>query len=814
MKSLIFRLVSVGGLGLVLVPACGGGGVQLADVPEVDGGEGGVNAPRGVGQRCDDGGTCRPGLACTGGVCQPGRSLDAGAPCVISAECKDNLYCGPERTCAPAGTGAEGESCSSDADCKSGLRCNIVGFGTACQPEGTTDVGGACKTSGDCFGGLLCAEGICAPPPPGGPPPLAIPSFKGVQCEEEPASPVTAHFRVPRGTGDGDFFRLPFPNDIRIKNKKPDLTGFPTPGADLLGFDLVDRWARYLEQKGTGWSAYPTVTFRFSGEIDFESLKAAGATRFVDITPGEGNELGYHWAGTTGRSAYVCHNSLSFRPPAGAPLRHGHTYAVIITNAAKAKDGSPIARSPDLDAVLGANDPGGALRAAWAAYAPLRTWATAKSFDLASVVNAAVFTVGSHAALAKALPAAVTGAQAPTVSQWVKCGSAPSPCPQAEGNRACPPTPAAEFDEYHALVRLPSFQQGTPPFIHPTDGGDFVLDGEGKPTVQGTTEVCMSITVPKGTAPGGAWPLVIYAHGTGGSFRSHVNEGLAARLAAVGSVKMAVLGIDQVGHGPRRGASDAAPETLFFNFANPAAALGNVLQGAADQASLVRLAKTLTIPGTVTGGAEVKFGKVAFWGHSQGATEGSIIMPYLQNTDVAGVVYSGVGGSLIDSLLSKKRPVNLAAVAPAVLSESPAAITVMHPALAMFQNAVDPVDPVDHAAAAIGAGPQAKHVFVPYGLNDTYSPPATQHAYVVAAGLGHAAPPAGVTPDDLGRSPTAVPVKGNAPGNITAVVRQYAPNGYDGHFVVFRNDDAKGDADRFLADVLTSNEAPSFGRRP
>src|SRR5258708_8024153 len=101
----------------------------------------------------------------------------------------------------------------------------------------------------------------------------------------------------------------------------------------------------------------------------------------------------------------------------------------------------------------------------------------------------------------------------------------------------------------------------------------------------------MALTVPKGVMPAGGWPLVVYAHGTGGSFRSHVTEGVAKRLASVddgagGKVNIAVLGIDQVETGPRRGASTDSPDNLFYNFANPGAARGNTLQGAADQLSL------------------------------------------------------------------------------------------------------------------------------------------------------------------------------------------------------------------------------------
>ena len=339
-----------------------------------------------------------------------------------------------------------------------------------------------------------------------------------------------------------------------------------------------------------------------------------------------------------------------------------------------------------------------------------------------------------------------------------------------------------------------------------------MLDGTGQPTTQGSLSVCLALTVPKTTMPAGGWPLVVYAHGTGGSFRSHVTEGVAGRLANVdGTTQMAVLGIDQVAHGTRRGASTVAPQNLFFNFTNPAAARGNVLQGAADQMALVRFARSLSLPAaTSPTGADITVGNVAFWGHSQGATEGAIAMPYTSN--VTGAVFSGVGASLIDSLLTKKNPVNISAVVPVVLSESPANVSSSHPALGMLQNAIDPADPLNHAAAIIGAGPLAKHVFVPYGQGDTYATPITQLTYVVAANLAVAAPPASVTkPDDLMSPANAVPIGGNTAGNLTAVVRQYAPNGYDGHFVVFKDADGKVNADRFLADAVGGG-IPSFGR--
>lgn len=810
MRKLFFGLVSLGVVGGFLIPACNTPGISLSG-PNFDGGDGAIPQLRGVGQSCDEANVCRPGLACNGGTCAPGRSLEEGADCVISAECKDGLYCSPLAKCAPAGSGGDGAACSSDADCKSTFRCNVVSseisIQSVCQPEGNVDLGGQCQESAQCFGSLYCAENVCGKIPPG------VSAFQ-VQCPAAEAGPVTAYFRVPRGSDDGDFFRLPWPNDIRKKGGRPDLAGFPTPGPGPLKVDVVDRWARHLEKTNDGYSGYPSVVFRFSGEIDYTSLEVDGASDFIDLTTGDAN-AGYQWSVSTGRTAYVCENNLTFRPRMGEPLKPGHTYAFLLTNKVMAKDGTtPVAAPADLTAILGASDPGGPLSAAYAAYAPLRAWAASKSFNLATVTNAAVFTVGHHDDVAKKLASTIAAAPAPTATNWVKCGGGtPSPCAQAEGDRACPATADPAFDELHAIVKLPNFQQGNLPYIKPEDGGDLVVT-ESAVTSQGTIDVCLSLTVPKEAAmPVGGWPLVIYGHGTGGSFRSHVSDASGRLSNAPDGKHIAVLGIDQVAHGTRRGTSTEKPENLFFNFLNPAAARGNVLQGAADQMSLVRFAKAVNIlAASSPTGADIRFDTIAFWGHSQGATEGSVAMPYI--TDVKGVLYSGLGASLIDSLLSKKKPVDISAVVPFLLSEAPANVTAYHPILSMLQNAIDPADALNHASAMTTPSTPslAKHVFFAYGQGDTYAPVQTQQTYVFSARLGVAAAPSSVTSkDDLGAE-VAVPFGANVAGN-TAVVRQYAkPADADGHFVVFRDANARTNADRYLVDVLTAAAAPQVGR--
>jgi hypothetical protein len=339
------------------------------------------------------------------------------------------------------------------------------------------------------------------------------------------------------------------------------------------------------------------------------------------------------------------------------------------------------------------------------------------------------------------------------------------------------------------VLKLPLYQKGKLPFLKPEDDGSFVPG-----TKQSDLEVCASITIPTDAAATDV-PVLLYAHGTGGSFRSQSTENVASRMAAL---KVAVLGIDQVAHGTRRGAETGDPSNIFFNFANPPAAQGNVLQGGADQIALVKLLQT----GPTIGGKTLSKTKIAYWGHSQGATEGAISMPYAKG--VTGVLFSGEGGSLIDSLLTKT----------ILISEPKANVDANHPVLTLFQNGIDPADPLNHAANINPALPVPadviqKHVFVPYGQQDTYATPITQKNYILAARLSMAPTPSGVTPDDV-RAPESGPVSANSNG-FTAVSRQYAkPPTRDGHFVIFADANAIADGDKFLKAVLVDGTAPSL----
>ncbi len=765
------------------------------------GGQGGTVVPAGagVGDACSDSMPCRAGLTCgAGAVCEPGHSLAQGDACLISPECQDGLQCVSGK-CAPAGDGVEGDSCLTDAQCMSGLRCAIVGFAAQCAPYGMGDLGDACGSSLECFGGLYCSEGACAIGTPGLPFGGAL--WPGVECEAPPTEgPVKAYFEVPGASGaqEGDFFRLPFPNDARRSNGGLDLSGFPTPGSGLFGYDLV---ARYVEAVSgdSGFGAYGTVIFRFSGFIDIDSFSEDGVVHFVDITPNAaeyGNQDGHAWYYSSGRTPYVCDNWFGVRRPVGAPMVPGHTYAVYMTTGGKDSSGGDIERPQNLVSVLSDSAPAdAALAAVHAAYQPFRDYLEGELIDSASVLNASVFTVAPVRDPMADVAEAIESLAAPTASDWVKCADGvTSPCDDGTPERACG-AGTADYDEYHALVSLPVFQQGTAPYLTPEDGGGVVPSSN-----PDREDVCLSLTVPTGTMPAEGWPLVVTAHGTGGSFRSHVRPELAGALAAA-TPAFAVLGIDQVVHGPRRGTSTESPDNLFFNFQNPAAARGNPIQGAADQLSLAEFAATLDLSAADSGGDAIKVdpSKIFFFGHSQGSTEGSLALPYSDIYKAA--VLSGNGASLMDALLTKTSPVDIKSVMPLALSDPTIAETnTMHPVLSLLQQWIDPGDPLNFARPITRepiAPHQPKHLFQTFGMDDTFSPPDTLWIFARAGVLPQVNPAL----SDLELPLVDAPVSGNvtvASTDYTLGVRQYQPSGSDGHFVVFDVSEANGDMVHFF----------------
>lgn len=804
----------------IVLPAFGGAGNGI-DVP----------AGAGVGDDCSSD-ECRPGLACVDDICEPAGTQLAGEACLIQPECGDGLQCGVAPcalglcpACVPAGDGVEGDACQTDFDCEAGLRCALKGFATECAPAGTSDYGDPCILQTDCYQGLYCKftdgapAGACSPPEP----PHGVPLWEGVSCPElDDASDVEAVFYVPDAEGtpnDATFFDLPYPNDIRLtSNGRPDLEGFPTPGPGLIGVDIVKKYVDAVESNTRGFSTNPSVIFRFSGRLDYGTVSETGGVRRVEIVDLDGgpsrNQLSYHWKGG-GNTNYVCGNWIAVRFPRHV-LLPGHKYVVFITDDVKAEGGGEIQRSEHFEALMGSSAPSDpALAEAYALYADVRSLPEADS-----LLTAAVFTTDDVLEPMRDLADSVSTAVAdemPVASNWVKCGgSAVSPCPQADAdeNRACGDG-TSDYDEYQALLEVPIFQEGTAPYL--TEGGAI----QSSPVR--TEEICMSMSIPKGTPPAAGWPLVIYGHGTGGTYRGPLRDSVAGELARA-TPAFATLGFDQVEHGPRRGSgegSDEDPDNLFFNFVNPDAARGNPLQGAADLLSIIAWAGQGSLASAAeTGDAEIAIDptKILLYGHSQGSTHGSIALPF---TDLSGGILSGNGGGLVEALMHKTNPVNIASAIPFVVqdadNEGNLRMGEWHPVLGLLQHYIDAADPLNFAALSTTrpeAGSTPKHVFQTFGIDDTYSPPATLARFIYAAGLTLAPPPSGVNPtgsNELSLTAAPGPVTDNLTvdmSTVTAVCRQYEPaNGSDGHFVVDDVAQANADAMAFL-EALANGTSP------
>ncbi|MCB9629062.1 MAG: hypothetical protein H6725_16950 [Sandaracinaceae bacterium] len=792
----------------------------------------------GVGDPCERPSQCRSGLMCApDGVCRPMGGGELGATCQLDLDCADGLRCDAFRRCATEGDGEAGDLCAGSHECQAGFVCQLQGISATCQMAGTQDIGDVCDSVASCLSGLTCTPAtpspLCTSPGPlpanSPPPPPSVGFWAGVTCPEDNGAP-RAYFDVPTQSElDGDFYRLPFPNDVRRTATGLDLSTHPTP-ATALDIDAIDRYLRASEADLDGFSLNPVVFFRFSRAYDWDST--GGAIHFVNVDPASPEFGATHpaaWLNTFGPiSKYICQDWLGLRTLHGAPLLPGTTYAVILDTSLlpAAAVGGTFQRSADLDALLGDTRPTDVhLGPAWDRYAPLRAFlASDPNLDTADVLNATVFTTQRDPDLS-AFRTAIREGTVPTLSDLTLCDTGvTSPCEDATTGRGACGAADPDFHEIHGHITLPVFQAGTPPYATPADGGAIAYDASGDPVIARTEAVCVAITIPKNaTMPVGGWPVLFTGHGTGGSFRDAIDGGRAGEVAdavsGAATVHAATISIDLPMHGSRRGATNEGPETLFFNFVNPRAARDNVIQGAADLMSVLYFLEQGSVAladSPINAAFSFDATRVAMFMHSQGATHAAMMIanePLARN-----VVLSGVGGDLTQSLLNKTQPVNIQALLPLALrdigGDGRLPTGDFHPALALFQMFFDSADPVNVArrlSRSPRPGQVGTHVFMTYGLGDSYSPEATMQAYAIAGGIS-AVNPTLVT---FAVSTVNAPVSANRMVNgesMTIAHRQYQPTApVDGHFVASQTAEGRTDTQRFILQALAA-QTPVIGQ--
>jgi hypothetical protein len=255
---------------------------------------------------------------------------------------------------------------------------------------------------------------------------------------------------------------------------------------------------------------------------------------------------------------------------------------------------------------------------------------------------------------------------------------------------------------------------------------------------------------------------------------------------------------------------------------NPASARGTSLQAGADVLSVARAVRGLELPASATGADPVTFDadRVAYWGHSQGGTQGAIALPF--SDDLHATVLSGTGAGILHALLDRTQPPEI----PIAVRDSVADPGdedelvrggIYHPLLSVLQHWVDAVDPLHFARHIVTQpleGHTPRHAFAPYGVDDSYSPPRNLQNFLVTAGLQGVEADASAGPgDDLGPE-LGLGLSGNIPVGdelYTGGFRQYgAAADSDGHFVAFDVATANQDVVRFLVQTVTGAE-PQIG---
>ena len=768
-------------LAALLVAGCNLSLRPQKKLPDGGAADGGAVA-NGVGANCTSDANCRTGLTCSAmaHTCQAAGNRPTGGACTLTAECMAGQVCTVDGVCAARGAVPAGGKCLLESECGPGLLCDFQGLSGTCTAVGTGDLGAACSKASDCMGGLICSLGKCQTFE-------TIEPWQGAVCPPPPATAgARVIFDVPQpGDTSEDFYRLPYPNDIRKSGGKLSLAGHPRPGARYLPFDPVQSYIDLAEQDLTGFGTNPTIYFRFTTNPTAVSAQMPGVVSLVNVTAtspeyGMTREI-LPPEVRTGKGFYVCAPYLIVHPVWGNPLRPGETYAAVIRQGLTDDTGAAFQRDDDFGMLLTPTVTSTGLGAAWAAYAPFRQWIGDKHVDASLILAAAVFTTQKVEDPITGLRKAVREGAAPAVKGMVKCGDpgAKSPCDDGKSGadhlRGCIGDSPA-YDEYQGTVSIPVFQAGTKPYLTAADGGGIAFDDSGKGMAAASEDVCFTLTVPKGSAPGGGWPIVVYAHGTGGSYRSVVENGLAEDYAKDSAAPMATLGYDGALHANRRGGSERSPDELVYNFVNARGARDTTLQAAADLFVLARALESNAFTGVTVNPA-----RLMVYGHSQGGNAAALAVPYEPLFGAS--VMSGTGGTLSFSLLAKKKPVDIAAGVPLLLGDPK--VDEFHPVLNLLQMYFDRSDGVNFGRRLFKeppAGVNAHSVLHIYGTEDTYAPVRTQQTYALSAGFPVLAPAV----DDFKLMPVTAPVKGNA-GGVTAVEAQFVPMGYDGHFVSTEN---------------------------
>ena len=607
-------------------------------------------------------------------------------------------------------------------------------------------------------------------------------------------NPSAVTYETPLGS-------VPFPHDLyRDEAGALKLDGFPNQ-TGVLG-QLIDE----LEESTQGFGTTSGFFVSFSAPINLDllpsnggdSLKDSSTVALIDIDPNseeKGRRWPIYWKYFEEETRFLPPHSLSIRLLEGIALRPNTKYALVVSTELASSSAS-------MQQLLGDTKPDGeSLSTLWDLYSPLREWLQSED-QPPEVAVASVFTTQDPVS------------ELFTLRDYVHS----LPVPQArEINSLGIQRGIVNYEIFVGRYNAPRFQEGDIPYK--TAGGGIIFDAEGQPVIQGEEDLRFSLSVPEGDMPEGGWPIVLYAHGTGGNYQSFYRQDVALSLAKKG---LAVISIDQIHHGERDGGLcdgdvdySQCVSLLFFNFLVPKAGRDNVRQSAIDYVSLLRMVQSLEITAENSDSEQdIRFNpnKITFMGHSQGGLNGSLFLAI--EPQVLGGVLSGAGSNIAISLEQKTKPFDVNQLVKLTLGFSvDQVLDRWNPTLTLLQTFIEPGDCSNFARFWFHKPPEnyaAKSILMTIGLKDEYTPPGTNFALAVAGRLPLIEPIAQPIEalDFLGINSAGIPpISANVnDGNATAGLVQYER---EGHFLVFNLPSAKERYSKFLQE-LSQRPPPSI----
>ena len=630
---------------------------------------------------------------------------------------------------------------------------------------------------------------------------------------------------------DDSFYSAPFPSDDLLDGRgRISLSRFPNPR----GIDLVKQSIGLIERDTEGFSTSSAIYFQLTAPLSpttraaLPSLSASSSADAavylvaVDSPAGKvvDERIPLEVAFIDDAGPFGDVNLLSMLPLQGTPLRPTTTYAAVVSK-------KIASRSPELDLILSGKTPEGMSEAAVGTYRRAIEALRARKANVDDLAGLAVFSTGRPT---NALDVVYADAL-----------SRPRPKPAAVFAKK------ETFDDYcvfQSTVAMPVYQAGVPPYRDPSNGGGFTFDALGKPLWQRDEESSLVVTIPRGKIRDAGVPVVVFIRTGGGGDRPLVDRGVHATehgeaitpgtgpgrdFAKVGFAGVSVDGP----HGGLRNITHGDEQFLMFNVANAVALRDNVRQSAMELALLAHVLEGVVIdasscPGVVdASGAPATSVKLdlehlALMGHSMGATIAPLVMAI--EPRYRALILSGAGGSWIENVLYKKKPLEVAPIVELLLGyvNFDRKVTAFDPAVTLFQWATESSDPQVYDRVLISepkSGARPRHVLMLQGIVDHYIMPPIANTTSLSLGLDLAGAALDETTPEVaglpslrsllafsGRHAIALPAAGNLSsdaGPVTAVVVQHAADGIeDGHEVVFQTEAPKHQYRCFLASFL------------